>query len=204
MIVHHPQWQEARRLYREGAIGQPLFVDAAFSYDNRSDTDNIRNRAETGGGSVPDIGVYTLGAMRFLAGSEPVEVTAREVWLENGVDTFAHMTAQFGAPEVLFRSVTSMRLPARQEVVAQGTEGMLRLTAPFNAGVYDIAQLTLETGMERRTWRWPGVNQYLCQVEAFCRSLREGVDYACPLEFSRGTQEMIDRFWASHQQQTGV
>jgi hypothetical protein len=38
------------------------------------------------------------------------------------------------------------------------------------------------------------VNQYKLQVEAFSRSVRTGAPYACPLEFVRGTQAMID--WA--------
>ena len=37
MIVHHPQWQKARDLISEGAIGRLEHVDTAFSYDNRAD-----------------------------------------------------------------------------------------------------------------------------------------------------------------------
>ena len=44
-----------------------------------------------------------------------------------------------------------------------------------------------------RTEQWPTANQYVHQVENFARSVATGVDYPCPLEFSRGTQEMIDR-----------
>lgn len=197
MIVHHPQWQKAKALYQAGAIGELILADAAFSYDNRSDPENIRNRPETGGGSVPDIGVYTLGSTRFVTGQEPTSVTAHEVWMENGVDTFAHMTAAFEEPEFLFRSMTSMRMPPRQEVVFQGTTGTLRLMAPFNAGVYDQAELTLEKGMAKETWRWPAVNHYVEQVQNFGASVRDGAPYPCPLEFSRGTQAMIDMFWAS-------
>ena len=73
----------------------------------------------------------------------------------------------------------------------------MRLTAPFNAGVYDQAELTLEKGTARETWRWPRVNHYVEQVEAFCRTVHNGEAYPCPLEFSRGTQAMIDLFWQS-------
>jgi predicted dehydrogenase len=59
MIVHHPQWERARALVRSGAIGTVEHVDANFSYDNRTDRDNIRNRLETCGGGIRDIGVYT-------------------------------------------------------------------------------------------------------------------------------------------------
>ncbi|MEL7115240.1 MAG: Gfo/Idh/MocA family oxidoreductase [Pseudomonadota bacterium] len=202
MIVHHPQWHKAKSLYDSGAIGDLILADSVFSYDNREDVANIRNRPETGGGSVPDIGVYTLGATRFVTGQDPATVTAHEVVLENGVDTFAHMSAAFEGPDFIFRSVTSMRMPPRQEVVFQGTGGIIRLTAPFNANVFDQAEVTLEKpGMAREVWRWPGTNQYVLQVENFGRSIANGADYPCPLEFSRGTQAMIDLFWASHRSQ---
>ena len=74
MIVFHPQWRRAKQLVEEGAIGRVAHVDAAFSYDNRDAPENIRNRAETGGGGVRDIGVYTYGSVRFVTGAEPVEL----------------------------------------------------------------------------------------------------------------------------------
>ncbi len=68
MIVHHPQWQRARQLVAEGDPRRILHADAAFSYDNRADPGNIRNRPETGGGSIPDIGVYAYGSVRWTTG----------------------------------------------------------------------------------------------------------------------------------------
>ncbi len=190
MIVHHPQWQRARALYEDGAIGKLVLVDGVFSYDNRGDPGNIRNKPETGGGSLPDIGVYTFGSARFVTGEEPQAVEAH-IRRENGVDVFAHVTADF--PSFRYSSVTSMRMFTRQEMVFHGEEGVMRLTCPFNSGVFGQAELTLErSGMVVNRHRWPGVNQYVLQVEAFGRSVREGAEYPCPLEFSRGTQVMID------------
>ena len=40
--------------------------------------------------------------------------------------------------------------------------------------------------------RWPGVNHYVLQVENFGRAMRGEAAYPCPLEFSKGTQAMID------------
>ena len=57
-----------------------------------------------------------------------------------------------------------------------------------------VASIELhKPAMEVRRERFPGVNQYVLQVEAFGRSLRDGVAYPCPLEFVRGTQSMMDR-----------
>ena len=90
-----------------------------------------------------------------------------------------------------------MRMFNRQEITFTGETGLLRLTCPFNANVHDMPRLELETeGQTVTVERWPGVNQYVLQVENFGRSVREGAPYPCPLEFSRGTQAMIDMVYA--------
>lgn len=198
MIVHHPQWQRTRELVRSGAIGQLLHADATFSY-NLQDGANIRNRPETGGGSVPDIGVYTYGSVRWATGAEPVALRAR-VRRDGGVDVFTQVWADMEGPDGRFTygAMTSMRLPNRQEVVFQGERGVLRLTAPFNAGLFGEAQLHLfRAGEPDHVERFPGARQYRNQVEAFCRTIRTGADYPWRLEDARGTQAMIDRVFAS-------
>jgi predicted dehydrogenase len=196
MIVFHPQWQRARQLVAEGAIGRVLHVNAVFSYDNRSDLQNIRNRADAAGGGIRDIGVYTYGSVRFVTGAEPVDLQAR-IMRENGVDTWAQVvgTMANAGGRFTYSAMTSMRLFPRQEVTFQGEKGMIRVAnAPFNAGVHDLAQLELHLpGQVCQTERFPRANQYVLQVEAFNRSVRDGEAYGCPLEFVRGTQAMIDR-----------
>lgn len=193
MITHHPQWVKAREVVQSGDLGDLMLVDGVFSYDNSAEPGNIRNRPETGGGSIPDIGVYTFGSARFVTDEEPVKVNAH-IKRENGVDVFAHVTADF--PSFRYSSVTSMRMFARQEMVFHGTKGVMRLTCPFNANVFDAAVLTVEReGKMVQAYRWPTVNQYVAQVENFCATLRDGAVYPCTLEFSKGTQAMIDQVW---------
>lgn len=191
MIVHHPQFIRARELVQGGAIGKLLHVDVAFSYDNSDAPGNIRNRADAGGGGLPDIGVYAFGSVRFVTGQEPVAIDHANIRYENGVDVFVQMAARF--PDFTYSAVVSMRMFPRQEVVFHGDAGVLRLTAPFNANVFDLARIEIETaGMQRREERFPTANHYVLQVENFCNSVQTGATYPCPLEFSRGTQAMID------------
>jgi len=195
MIVHHPQWQRARQMLRSGAIGRLIHVSGAFSYDNRDDTGNIRNRAETGGGALPDIGVYTLGSARWMTGEEPDEVEATITW-ENGVDVTSHVSARF--PGFSYHCYVSMRMHPRQEMVFHGDAGVIRLTAPFNAGVSDIARIDLDQpGLSLRVERFPTDNHYVHQVEAFGDTVRDGTPYPWTLEDARGTQAMIDRAFAA-------
>lgn len=195
MIVHHPQWQRARQLVADGAIGDLIHVDATFSYDNRADTGNIRNRPETGGGALPDIGVYTIGCTRYVTGKEPKFVGANITW-ESEVDVISRVAAQFAG--FSYNCLVSMRMFPRQEVTFHGDAGVLKLTAPFNAGVFDQAELHLhQPNLSVRTERFPGVNQYVRQVENFSETVRTGAKYAWSLEDAKGTQAVIDRAFAS-------
>ncbi|WP_424986107.1 Gfo/Idh/MocA family protein [Microbulbifer sp. S227A] len=190
MIVHHPQWQRTRQMVQDGAIGRLLHVDGRFSFTNR-DPDNIRNRAEAGGGALRDIGVYVLGAARFVTGAEPDTIAARIRW-ENGVDVFADVQAEF--PETTCSAYVSTRMHPYQEMTFHGETGVIRLSAPFNARVFGEARIELhQPDLGLRVERFPADNHYVLQVEAFGRSLHDGVAYPCPLEFSRGTQAMMDR-----------
>lgn len=194
MIVHHPQWQRAKALYEEGAIGKLLHVDGLFSYDNSTDTDNIRNKPDTGGGGIPDIGVYTYGSTRWLTGAEPVEITQADVDFENDVDVLARVSARF--PDFSAHWVNSMRMHLCQEMTFVGSDGVLKLTAPFNSGIFDQAEVILSQGMSRTVERFPGVNQYVLQVEAFGRHIKDGDAYPWSLEDAKGTQAMIDKVFA--------
>lgn len=194
MIVHHPQWQRARALVAEGAIGRVLHADAAFSYDNSADLGNIRNRAETGGGSIPDIGVYAYGSVRWVTAAEPVWLRAR-IRREHGVDVFAQVWGDMEGPKGRFTygAMTSMRLPARQEVTFQGERGFIRMSGPFNAGLFAEAQLhMIRPGQPDHVERFPGARQYRNQVECFGRAVRGLSPYPWSLEDARGTQAMTD------------
>ena len=195
MIVHHPQMIRAREIIASGILGRVRHVGATFSFFN-DDTTNIRNQAEAGGGGLPDIGVYTFGSVRFLTGQEPVSIPYAKIDFANGVDTFAQIAAEFQGFD--YSATVSIRMFPRQEIVVHGEKGVLRLSCPFNAGVHAQAELHLETVQNAiTTERFPGANQYVLQVEAFGRSVTEGTAYPCPLEFSRGTQTMIDMAYAA-------
>jgi len=190
MIVHHPQWIKMREIYQSGALGKLRRVESIFSYDNSSEPGNIRRQADQGGGSVPDIGVYPYGAVRFVTGQEPKRIAYKDVERENGVDITTFVRADFEG--FAFNATTSMHMRPWQTIEFHGTKGVARLNVPFNAGVFGEASLDLHTEEGRsEQFRYATDNQYVLQVEAFQRAM-QGETYACPLEFSRGTQVMID------------
>lgn len=200
MIVHHPQWQRARQLLAEGAVGRLWRIEAAFSYAN-DDAADIRNQAAAGGGGLRDVGVYVIGGVRYATGLEPTQVRSQIRW-HGGVDVYAAVSAMFG--EADYAAFTSTRMHGRQEVTFHGDSGMLRLAVPFNPRSFGEARLELHHGLVTSAERWPSANHYEVQAAAFNRSVRDGVPYPCPLEFSRGTQVAIDAAFADAARQAGA
>jgi predicted dehydrogenase len=190
MIVHHPQWQKAKALFEDGAIGALRRVESTFTYNN-PDPKNVRNKPNMGGGGLRDIGVYIFGSTRFVTGEEPEEILSADLDWEHDFDTTAQLTVRF--PSFRYCGLVSTRMAPFQEVTFHGDEAVLRLSVPFNPQVYGEARIEL-LGLSQTTqvWRYPAANHYVLQVEAFNASVLDAQTYPCPLEFSRGTQVMID------------
>ncbi|MEM5471392.1 Gfo/Idh/MocA family oxidoreductase [Hoeflea sp. AS60] len=192
MVTYHPQWRKVRDLIGNGAIGRLRHVQGAFSYFN-TDPDNMRNQPELGGGGLPDIGVYPTVSTRFSTGLEPLRVQAVIERDRNfGTDIYASVKADFGDFEMSFYCSTQMAL--RQLMVFHGEQGFIEVTAPFNAGDYGHAAITLHNRdhEEAQTFRFPGVRQYRLQAEAFVRKVRGSDDEVFTLEQSVLNQSFID------------
>lgn len=194
MIPHHPQWQKVREMVQRGAIGALRHIESYFTF-RLADEGNIRLNPALGGGVTRDIGVYTLGSARLVTGQEPRNMAARFDW-RDGVDLSARIWADFGGASCSI--YMSMAAPNRQHVVLHGSEGIIELPAPFNPGSYGEAAIRLvRADGEERLTRFPTARQYVTQVEAFGRSVREGTAYPVPLEFSRGTQAALEAAFAA-------
>ena len=73
---YEPHNQEAIRIARSGELG-PLKVILADTGFPQGDPNQWRlNKKLAGGGSMMDIGIYSLNASRYLSGEEPTEVNA--------------------------------------------------------------------------------------------------------------------------------
>jgi predicted dehydrogenase len=192
MVTYHPQWRKVRELIADGAIGRLRHVQGAFSYFN-IDPDNMRNQPDLGGGGLPDIGVYPTVSTRFSTGREPLRVQAVvERDPDFGTDIYASVKADFGDFEMSFYCSTQMAL--RQLMVFHGEKGFIEVSAPFNAGDYGHAAITLHNvdHEQAQIFRFPGVRQYRLQAEAFVRKVQGGEEEVFTLEQSVLNQKFID------------
>lgn len=200
MIRSAPQWLRAGELLREGRIGELRAVNAHFSYFN-ADPANIRNRVETGGGGIYDIGCYCIQAARYAFGRQPQRVVAlvdRAPAL--GTDRLASVLLDFPAGHAIFTCGT--QLIPYQRVHFMGTRGRIEIEIPFNApndrptrlfvdatGDLDFSGIATET--------FPAADQYTLQGDAFARAVFEDTEVPVSLEDSIGNMAVIDAIFRS-------
>ena len=75
MVRFHTQWIRAREIVRSGRLGTIRTLQMLFAYNN-PDPANIRNKLDTGGGALMDIGCYPMVGARFLLDADPQRVIA--------------------------------------------------------------------------------------------------------------------------------
>ncbi len=131
MYRFHPQWQRARQIVADGGIGELRTIQSFFSY-YLDDPDNIRNRVDSGGGALMDIGCYTISLSRFIFDDEPKRVLgAMEYDPRFGTDRLTSGVLDFERGTATFTCAT--RLAPYQRVNIFGTEGRVEIEIPFNA-----------------------------------------------------------------------
>ncbi len=192
MVTYHPQWIKVRDLIANGAIGNLRHVQGAFTYFN-TDPTNMRNILELGGGALPDIGVYPTVTTRFATGKEPVKVSAKvEFDPVFKTDTYSSIRADFGSFELSFYLSTQMA--NRQTMAFHGDAGYIEVAAPFNASLYDHDHITLHNRSHdgAQIFRFPGLNQYTVECEAFVKAASGGDQKLFTLESSKSNQKLID------------
>jgi predicted dehydrogenase len=200
MIRSAPQWLRARQLLGEGRIGDLRAVNAHFSYFNVS-PENIRNRIETGGGGVYDIGCYCIQSARYGFGQEPTRVVAtldRDPQL--GTDRLASAILEFPRGHAIF--TCSTQLIPYQRVHFLGTRGRIEIEIPFNAPNDRPTRLFVDSSGDLTSSgiaveSFPACDQYTLQGDAFAKSIFENTEVPVPLEDSVANMAVIDAIFRS-------
>jgi glucose-fructose oxidoreductase len=68
---------QAVEIVKSGQIGEPRFFNSIFA--QQTEQTNSRMRAETGSGTIQDIGIYCINAARYIFQAEPISVFATSV-----------------------------------------------------------------------------------------------------------------------------
>jgi predicted dehydrogenase len=185
MVRTHPQWLGTRELIRSGRVGSLRAVTGFFSYFNR-DPSNIRNRIETGGGALMDIGCYPVTIARFVFDAEPrrcLGMVERDPG--TGVDRLTSAVLDFESGQATFTCGT--QLVPYQRMQFFGTRGRIEVEIPFNAPTDRPTRVFIDDGSDLigggiETREFPICNQYTIQGDLFSRAVRGEGAQPIPLE----------------------
>ena len=169
MYYFHPQHERVKELIQNGTIGDIHYMEAGFSFllphDERAK--NIRMDSKKGGGSIYDIGCYTIHAIRHVLGSEPTAVQAfGKVDEVSGVDTdtVTYLTMDNGVRAVFD---TSFNLPMRHEYRIFGSEGTISVPRAYRPDLHGgEGKIMIEKTGNHYTEYIQG-DQYCLEVEHF-------------------------------------
>lgn len=190
MYWHHPQWQWVKKRVSEGKIGELRTIQSFFSYYN-SDPNNIRNKADIGGGGLMDIGCYCISLSRFIFGAEPRQVCGiREEDPEMKVDRLTSGILEFASGTSTFTCAT--QLVPYQRVNIFGTKGRIEVEIPFNAPPDRPCKIWYGDDARIEEVILEICNQYTIQGDLFSRAVLEDKEVPTPLEDAVANMQVID------------
>jgi predicted dehydrogenase len=186
----HPATDRLLDLLASGRIGQVRSVRADFGFPAAPHPSNRLFDPTLGGGTILDLGVYVVTLATMVLGA-PSDVSAKIERSDAGVDLQAGIVLRH--PGGVSTLSTSFVSDAGNEAIVSGTDGRIRLHAPF----HHSPMLTIEhRGQITETIRTrPAGSDYRPEVDEVHRCLRNGLAESpkWPLHDTLAVMEVLDR-----------
>ncbi|MDE2994487.1 MAG: aldo/keto reductase [Chloroflexota bacterium] len=134
----HPQTAKLVELIQAGAVGEVRLIQASFTGNIGLKLDNIRLQNGAAGGSLMDLGCYTMSMARLIAGAalgqevaEPLDVKGC-AWIgtESRVDQVATAALRFPG-DIVASLICGNQCASERGVRVWGSEGMLEVPNPW-------------------------------------------------------------------------
>lgn len=197
MFRYHPRNQTIRRLVRNGAIGMPRLVHAAFCYrmspEAFNNPQNARLKPNMGGGALLDVGCYGVSVARWLYGAEPLQVQCQACYHPDGVDI--HITGMLKFDQERLATLEASFIAGLQQTyTVMGEKGVIEM--PHDAfipwekdALYTLRENDEETGTPVVV---PGADEYQLMVEHFVDAARRDIPLECSPADSVGNMRVLD------------
>jgi predicted dehydrogenase len=185
-------------LVKSGAVGRPTLITAEHGF-NAAPGQWRLDRPLSGGGSLMDIGIYSLNAARYLAGEEPTEIRAIESTdrsdprfknVEDRIDW------QMRFPSGAIANCVSSYSSHHNAYRVTGTKGWVGMEP---ATPYDGHQMWL-----RQNWKTepvslpaPAKNQFVAQLDHLAESVLIGVPLRASGEEGLRDMRLIEAIYRS-------
>jgi predicted dehydrogenase len=137
MYRTHPNYAKLVGLIRDGAIGTVRLVQSTFGFDRPLDGD-CRLVNSMGGGGIMDVGCYTVGACRLIAGAamgkdfaNPLEVNGcAYIDPKHNVDLWASAALKFDG-DIMGSVACGMQVLTDWSIHVWGTAGNIKIQVPW-------------------------------------------------------------------------
>ena len=170
-IFHLPLLKKAAELIKNGVIGEVKYIRADYGFTAQGQRRERKFLSELGGGALLDVGIYNIGFVKMMYGSDPSELKTSCILNEYGTDSFGSVLAEY--PGEKFASMTSaIGIKTETEGVIYGTEGRIyfpnyqkaeKMKVIFNDGKAEEYEMPFEfTGFEY-------------QIDECCRCIELGL-----------------------------
>jgi glucose-fructose oxidoreductase len=174
-----PHNLHAMRLRAEGRVGRPRFVESEHGFPIGDPTQWRLKRALSGGGSLMDIGIYSVQALRYISGEEPLSVTAR--WSTD------HKDPRFHEVEDLIHWTFTFPSGMLGGGLSSYSSGHNHIRLTGDKGWIDLEPATPYQGQKMRVGKdyngdfveppaGPGVNQFVGQLDHMAECIVQNRD----------------------------
>ncbi len=197
MIAYRMQYEPHHRMLigmaRDPANGPIRLIDAVNGQNDANNGQWRQKLAMAGGGSLPDVGIYCLNAMRYITGEEPVEVTGRVTRPANDerfreIEDIAQFTLRFPSG-VIANCASGYSFHQSGHLRVQSENAWFEASPAFS---YDSLELKagrkMGTANTVQTIGLPPNDQFAREMDAFAWSIRNNKTPLTPGE--EGLQDM--------------
>ncbi|WP_184170739.1 Gfo/Idh/MocA family protein [Sphingomonas kyeonggiensis] len=188
----------AVELVKTGFVGRPTLITAEHGFYAQPNQWRL-DRPMSGGGSMMDIGIYSLNAARYLAGEEPVAVSAME-FTDRSDPRFRNVEDridwQMRFPSGVIANCVSSYSSGHNAFRVTGTKGWVGMEpATSYAGHQMWARTSGKT--EQVMLPPPAKNQFVAQLDHLAESVLSGIPLRASGEEGLRDMRLIEAIYRS-------
>ena len=192
-LQYTPEHRTVIEMARAKTYGAVRMIDAVNGQNDAANGQWRQIRALSGGGSLPDVGLYCINAFRYITGEEPVEVTGQLTQPKDDprfreVEDIAMFTLRFPSG-IVGRGSSGYSFHESRTLRVQAETGWFGLAPAFG---YDnlVVDINRKAGRASATEmrRFTPKDQFAQEMDAFAASLAANQEPRTP--GTEGLQDM--------------
>ena len=191
----HPRWKKVKELLSQKVIGEIKHVQSFFSYYNVK-PENIRNKADAGGGALLDIGCYCISHSLGIFEKTPVKVLGNIDYdpvfktdrLTSGMLDFGNATVAF---------TCSTQIPFDQFSKIYGSEGRMEIYRPFNPELSETSSINILGYDKFDKIDIAPFDHYTLEFDQFSEAIISDSEIMIPLVDAVNNMKVIDGIFKS-------